>query len=135
MPKLRWMFPAIGLWIWIPVAGLAAAPGVSQRASGPFTIDVWETEDHLPGSSVIAMTQSRVGYLWLGTLYGLARFDGIQFKVFDENNTPALGTSRIVFLFEDSQTNLWIGTDNAVNRELALYSAELARKPQVVAVT
>src|SRR5262249_15386694 len=70
-------------------------------------------EDGLQGNSVITMTQTRDGYLWLGTLYGLVRFDGIRFTVFDENNTPGLNSSRIVKLFEDSQENLWIGTETA----------------------
>jgi signal transduction histidine kinase/ligand-binding sensor domain-containing protein len=47
----------------------------------------------------------------LGTLNGLARFDGVDFTVFDENNTPGLKSSRIVGLFEDSRTNLWVGTE------------------------
>src|SRR6185503_19334605 len=64
-------------------------------------------------SSVIAMTQTRDGYLWLGTLKGLVRFDGIRFTVFDEANTPGLNSSRIMSLFEDSQRNLWIGTETA----------------------
>jgi ligand-binding sensor domain-containing protein/signal transduction histidine kinase len=59
------------------------------------------------------MTQTRDGYLWLGTLGGLVRFDGIEFTIFDENNTPGLESSRIVYLFEDSQGNLWIGTETA----------------------
>jgi ligand-binding sensor domain-containing protein/signal transduction histidine kinase len=91
--------------------------------SGPFSLSAaivsrhWGTlegrPEGLPQNSVIAMTQTRDGYLWLGTLNGLVRFDGIQFTVFDESNTPGLNSSRIVYLFEDSQTNLWIGTETA----------------------
>ena len=55
------------------------------------------------------MTQTQDGDLWLGTLNGLVRFDGIRFTIFDESNTPGLSSSRIVHLFEDSQKNLWIG--------------------------
>ena len=58
------------------------------------------------------MTQTRDGYLWAATLAGLARFDGVQFEVFDENNTPGLNSSQIRRLYEDRQTNLWIGTEN-----------------------
>src|SRR6266853_801844 len=65
----------------------------------------------LPQNSVISMTQTRDGYLWVGTLNGLARFDGLRFSAFDESNTPELNASPIVKLFEDSHGNLWIGTD------------------------
>jgi signal transduction histidine kinase/ligand-binding sensor domain-containing protein len=67
----------------------------------------------LPKSVVRAVIQSRDGYLWLGTPEGLARFDGVDFTVFDENNSPGLKSRNIVSLFEDSQSNLWVGTDNA----------------------
>ena len=77
----------------------------------PFIVDAWSTEEGLPQSSVISVIQTQDGYLWLGTLNGLVRFDGNQFTVFDENNTPGLNSDRIVYLFEDSRTNLWIGTD------------------------
>jgi len=106
-------------------AGLLAAPflclalrlgasGPAQAAGGPrFHVDAWGTRDGLIANEVIAITQTRSGYLWLGTLYGLVRFDGVQFKVFDEHNTPGLASGQIVYLFEDSKSNLWIGTQTA----------------------
>jgi len=78
-----------------------------------YSVDVWGADEGLPQSSIIAMVQTRDGYLWLGTLNGLVRFDGIRFTVFDESNTPGLESSRIVSLFEDSHGNLWIGTETA----------------------
>lgn len=84
-----------------------------QAIDSPFVVDVWGTADGLPQSSVIAITQARDGYLWLGTLNGLVRFDGNSFTPFNVNNTPGLPNNLITFLFEDSQTNLWVGTDNA----------------------
>ena len=94
------------------VAALAFA---SRVAAGdlPFIVDVWNTEDGLPQSSVIALTQTHDGYLWLGTLNGLVRFDGKTFTRFNVNNTPGLPSNRIVFLFEDSQKILWVGTETA----------------------
>ncbi len=59
------------------------------------------------------MFQTRDGYLWLGTLNGLVRFDGVHFTVFDESNTTNLESVRIVRLFEDSRSNLWVGTETA----------------------
>jgi len=95
--------------------GLALTLALGQRAAAdsPFTVDVWNTEDGLPQSSVIALTQTRDGYLWLGTLNGLVRFDGHSLTPFNVNNTPGLPGNGIVFLFEDSRTNLWAGTANA----------------------
>ena len=85
--------------------------GAADPSNSPFIVDAWGTEQGLPGSVVFSVIQTRDGYLWLGTQHGLVRFDGIRFTVFDEENTPGLNNDQIVYLFEDSHTNLWIGTD------------------------
>ena len=86
--------------------------GQRAAAGPPFSVDVWSTADGLPQSSVIALTQTRDGYLWLGTLNGLVRFDGNSLTPFNVNNTPGLPGNGIIFLFEDRSTNLWVGTAN-----------------------
>ena len=113
MPNTPWAFAAAGLLLWGAAGDLPAASGNVAGAGGPYRIKVWETEDGLPRNSVLAITQTRDGYLWLGTPNGLVRFDGIRFTVFEENNTPGLKSSRILSLFEDSRSNLWIGTETA----------------------
>ncbi len=112
MPKLGGLTLAK---IWMAGCLLLGACCLGQAATpeSPYCVDVWGAEEGLPQSAVIAITQTRDGYLWLGTLNGLVRFDGARFAVFDESNTPGLTSSRIVSLFEDSQTNLWIGTETA----------------------
>lgn len=87
--------------------------GRVRAGESPFIVDVWGTANGLPQSSVIAIAQTHDGYLWLGTLNGLVRFDGNSFTCFNVNITPGLPGNKIVFLFEDSRTNLWVGTDNA----------------------
>ena len=106
--------------VWLACAGLgfnaAAASNNISFADSPYIVDVWKTgpeEQKLPQSVVTSMVQSKDGYLWLGTLNGLVRFDGIRFAVFDEANLPGLTSRRIVHLFEDSRTNLWVGTEEA----------------------
>src|SRR5438093_10090437 len=113
MPNHRWAVAAAWLLFSSFCADRTAASDSVAPGRTPYTIDVWETDDGLPQNEVISMTQTRDGYLWLGTLGGLVRFDGIRFTVFDENNTPELNSSRIVSLFEDSQSNLWVGTETA----------------------
>src|SRR3989441_4109434 len=108
-----WAFAFAWLFLCTASSEISAASNGVPRSSAPYIIDVKETEDGLPQNSVIAITQTRDGYLWLGTLYGLVRFDGIRFTVFDESNTPGLNSGRIIFLFEDSQSNFWIGTETA----------------------
>jgi ligand-binding sensor domain-containing protein len=49
--------------------------------------------------------------LWIATFNGLARFDGVTFKVFEPDETPELLSSRIVALSEDPQGALWVATE------------------------
>jgi len=80
------------------------------RSLTQFKNDVWQTEQGLPLNTVQALLQTRDGYLWVGTLGGLARFDGVRFTVFDALTTPELqGVSSVLSLMEDAEGNLWIG--------------------------
>lgn len=76
-----------------------------------YKIDMWGIDEGLPQNSVRAIVQTRDGFLWLGTYGGLARFDGVKFKVYNRGNTKAMLSDRILFLHEDTQGKLWIGTE------------------------
>jgi signal transduction histidine kinase/ligand-binding sensor domain-containing protein len=77
-----------------------------------YFVRTWQVENGLPQNKVTAVTQTRDGYLWLGTYSGLARFDGVRFTVFDDNNTPELHSSRVTSLFEAADGALWIGDES-----------------------
>jgi signal transduction histidine kinase/ligand-binding sensor domain-containing protein len=79
-------------------------------APADYLVDVWDTENGLPGSTVTAIAQTPDGYLWVGTYDGLARFDGVRFVTFDPANTPELSRARIQALFLDANGTLWINT-------------------------
>ncbi|PWU15821.1 MAG: hypothetical protein C5B50_14675 [Verrucomicrobia bacterium] len=74
-----------------------------------YRFDVWTSDSGLPRNDVRAIVQTRDGYLWVGTLDGLARFDGVRFTVFNRANTPALPSNRVLVLYEDCEGALWIG--------------------------
>jgi signal transduction histidine kinase/ligand-binding sensor domain-containing protein len=84
----------------------------SAMAAPNYFTRTWQVEQGLPQSKVTAVVQTRDGYLWLGTYNGLARFDGVCFTVFNDNNTPELRSSRITSLFEANDGTLWIGTES-----------------------
>lgn len=75
-----------------------------------YVYQAWTMDDGLPQNSVLAMAQTREGYLWLGTFGGLVRFDGVRFKSYDITNTAELASNRILALHEDRRGDLWIGT-------------------------
>lgn len=73
----------------------------------------WGTDNGFPGGSVLAISQSADGYLWIGTERGLVRFDGADFTLIRQPiaNAPPLGPVR--GLVEDAEGNLWIRLDDA----------------------
>ena len=105
--------------------GLSAA---QVRVVPEYRLSQWTVEDGLPQSSVQRIAQTSDGYLWLGTLFGLARFDGVKFTVFDLGNTPAMhaGADSVEALAPDREGDLWIGTSGGLllrrNHEFKLYT-------------
>lgn len=86
-------------------AALDPAKAITQ-----FAHSVWQTRDGLPQNTISAIAQTPDGYLWLGTREGLARFDGLRFKIFNTESTPEIGHNQILSLFTDKAGALWIGT-------------------------
>lgn len=72
------------------------------------------TSDGLPSNSVRYMYQDSKGFLWLGTLNGLSRYDGNSFLTFQPETGKhaqlTLADNRINKLVEDKNGFLWIGT-------------------------
>ena len=75
-----------------------------------YAASVWRAPTALPHDNVTAVLQTRDGYLWIGTVEGLARFDGVRSTVFDRSNTPQILDNWIRLLAEDGDGRLWIGT-------------------------
>jgi signal transduction histidine kinase/ligand-binding sensor domain-containing protein/CheY-like chemotaxis protein len=76
----------------------------------------WQLEEGLPQVTVNALTQSKRGYLWLGTGAGLARYDGLSFTIFDKD--PSLGTRRIRLVHPLDDRELLIGAEGGA---IAIY--------------
>ena len=73
-------------------------------------MEIWRQPQGLPQNTVVALLQTRDSYLWIGTMGGLARFDGVRFTTFDDSNKQQLKESEIWALAEGSDQSLWIGT-------------------------
>src|SRR5262249_40466206 len=68
------------------------------------------TDAGLPNNTVQTVVQTRDGYLWVGTQYGLARFDGTRFTVFWRDNVPEMRNPNIIGLRAANDGSLWIAT-------------------------
>jgi ligand-binding sensor domain-containing protein/signal transduction histidine kinase len=104
----------------IPVLLLCAgsAGGLDPgRAAGEFARRAWQTDSGLPQNTVHAVTQTADGYIWVATEEGLARFDGLSFRIFDRQNTPALKSNDVRALLAAGKAgDLWVCTGAGVAR-------------------
>ncbi|MCA1763288.1 MAG: two-component regulator propeller domain-containing protein [Cryomorphaceae bacterium] len=71
----------------------------------------YNTQDGLAQSQVRAIAQDNSGYVWFGTLNGLSRFDGFDFKNYSTKD--GLPSNQINSLHQGAEA-LWIGTTGAV---------------------
>jgi hypothetical protein len=68
---------------WMASGALALDP---RKSLTQYSRTIWTQERGLPQDTIRAITQTKDGYLWLGTDEGLARFDGYEFVVFNKTN-------------------------------------------------
>ena len=84
---------------------------MAQNVVAPEAVTI---ENGLSQGMVIAVCQSRDGFMWMATKDGLNRYDGYNFKIFTHDPfapySPAENT--VTALFEDSRGWLWVGTES-----------------------
>ena len=68
----------------------------------------------LASNHVNSMVQDDEGYMWIGTLNGLQRYDDNRYITFRHNprNKETIADNHIIFLFLDSRKNLWVSFYN-----------------------
>jgi ligand-binding sensor domain-containing protein len=70
----------------------------------------WKIRDGFINGSIVAIAQSSDGYLWLGTEFGLARFDGVRAVPWQPPTGQQLPSNNILTLLFARDDTLWIGT-------------------------
>ena len=103
---------------------LNPAPDVSQYAH-----TAWKIRDGFAKGSILSIAQTPDGYLWLGTAFGLYRFDGVRNVLWQPPPDQQLPSTTISTLVAARDGTLWIGTWSGLvswkNGKLTQY-AELA---------
>src|ERR1700761_3345691 len=101
-----------------PATGGAATPMAAALQAPTPQFRRFGTADGLPDPTISALLQDREGYLWMATGSALARYDGVEFKIWrhsagDPYSAPS---DRVRALLMDSQGRLWCGGDDGLVR-------------------
>ena len=110
--KIFFITIAVFLCFGVPHAAYGLDP---TKQLDQYVHQILTEQNGLPSNAVQVITQTRDGYLWVGTSEGVARFDGVQFEVFDRASGQLPGNF-IYSLLEDSKGTLWIGTNGGLVR-------------------
>lgn len=85
----------------------------SYQKQSQWKIKHLTVDQGLSNNLVQSISEDRNGYIWIGTPFGLNRFDGINVKQFlhREGDATTLSSDYISSVAHDSDGGLWIGTD------------------------
>jgi signal transduction histidine kinase/ligand-binding sensor domain-containing protein len=109
-------------WFIAGMVAFAPADAATQFATAPASVlattpyfRTLGVAEGLPSSDVREIVQDRDGYIWIGTADGLARYDGVGFKVYrhDANDLASLSGNDIWALYVDRDNRIWCGGEDA----------------------
>lgn len=111
------MKKAILSWLFFLLLAIIQVPANAQ-----YDLDnpsrVIRVEDGLPNHYLRGITQDKFGFVWIGSYYGLSRFDGKAIKVFRHvsGDSTSLTQNSITSLATDPNNGeVWIGTFGGLN--------------------
>lgn len=95
--------------------------GFASIAQKPFRLSFNHItrENGLSNNNVMNMYRDSKGFLWLASINGLNRFDGLNCKIYTPENSGIVGTN-IFSIVETKEGNLFVGTETGLsfyNRE------------------
>jgi signal transduction histidine kinase len=96
---------------------------VNAQTTGNFRIRQYSTEEGLPSNGIKGLQwDEKNGFLWIATEAGVARFNGIDFRIFSKNSMPLLDPDRISYMMKDEN-----GVINAFNQAGKNYTVSANR--------
>ena len=104
----------MGLRVWL--LGWCLACCVAAQAAVPEIprFRVLGAADGLPNTTIPALARDHAGYLWVATHDGLARYDGVGFKLWrhDPEDPASLPGNIVQALHVDARDRVWVATEN-----------------------
>jgi signal transduction histidine kinase/ligand-binding sensor domain-containing protein len=92
------------------LAGMLLAGSCAWALNPALDVGQYAHMSWRPKGSISAIAQTPDGYLWLGTEFGLLRFDGVRMVPWQPPADQQLASSHISKLLASHDGSLWIGT-------------------------
>ena len=100
----------------VHLAVLLATGGHAAHAAVPETprFRIIGAEQGLPSTNFFGIDRDRDGYVWVATGDGLARYDGLEMRVWrhDPDDPDSLPGNNVQFVHIDARDRVWVATEN-----------------------
>ena len=90
---------------------------ISADTSKVESFEKLSINEGLSNEYITSIFQDSKGYMWIGTIDGLNRYDGERIKIYNCNiyDDNSLSSTYINAIEEDSEGNIWIGTESGLD--------------------
>jgi signal transduction histidine kinase/ligand-binding sensor domain-containing protein len=105
--RRRWFIQFSLIWLFAVSSLFALDP---DRRISQYAHTAWRMQDGSFTGSPTVITQTKDGYLWIGTQTELVRFDGVRFVPGTTSRGVSLPQDKITSLLTARDGSLWIGT-------------------------
>lgn len=96
--------------LYIGIFLLAYVTVFPKNSAQHCCIEPFAERNHLSNNTIYSIAQDTTGFLWIGTSYGLNKYDGnkITQYYFDPDDPSSIGDNYIQKIFIDSEGNIWV---------------------------
>ena len=95
-------------WLASLILGFASA-ALAASTNSAWVVRAWQSDEGLPGNTVMGVAQTPDGFLWVATGNGLARFDGVRFQEFLPAESAGGPGGVTTGLLADRRGRVWLG--------------------------
>ena len=108
-----WLNRTAVMWRLVRTGSLAGLVLLSCAIAmaAQYRLKTWTVENGLPQNVIRGIVQTPDGYLWIATLDGVARFDGMRFTIFNKSNTTGIASNRFSSMVSGQNGDLWLANE------------------------
>jgi hypothetical protein len=110
----RWLYLLVAVIAFFAASSRDLYALMPDRHINQYGHRSWRIEDGYLGAMPFSIAQDRDSYLWLGTYYGVYRFDGVRFVRWIPPAGMHLPSLRVTSLLADRDGSLWMGTSGGL---------------------
>ncbi len=110
----KWLHSAVIAVIAVIGWGSAMETEVAAEESPTWLYRAWQMDDGLPDNTVTGVVQTDDGFLWVATLGGMMRFDGIRFDEFSLSHLPDVPNRAVRAIYLDRRKRMWVIMDRGL---------------------